>query len=410
MNRGSGTAGGRRMRIQRLGRPAAVALAAIPVVLLVSTCSSRGADRPDPTASAALVSGAHRAGSLVQADALGNTVIGGRDRTSLSFRFRAAWTGSVDGLRFYVITNTSERSGYSSGDGGTMRVSLRADSGGRRHVPVGRDLARAAFRPLSAGSFPLVRFNGRPHIVKGRLYHVVFQNVGSDPGRNYVSINGLFSNARLGHGPAVPSGMAVLERDREDPAQWHPRRSGPHEYYLPILEVLGGRSSQRSGLGYMEVWDPKPIGGGAGVRQLLQTPANRTTRVAGAWLRVRRDGSASAPLVLGIEGPDGQPLASATLSPGAVPTRDAGWVHVRFQNPIALPAGTNVTLSASSSGGPAYEAFPIRKGVDYGFDSSTYFNGGYAQFNTGSGWVGWDQWGGHDEHDSDLQFALDLVG
>jgi hypothetical protein len=276
---------------------------------------------------------------------------------------------------------------------------------------VGRDLASATFRPASAGAFPLLRFSRPPHIVKGRLYHVVFRNVGSDPARNYVSINGLFSNARLGRGPRVPSGMAVLEHDREDrPGDWRPRRSEPHEYYLPILEVNGARSGQRSGLGYMEVWDPKPIGGGAGVRQLLQTPANRTTRVAGAWLRVRRDGNASAPLVLGLEGPDGRSLASASLSPSDVPSRDAGWVHVRFASPVALPPGANVTFSASSSGGASYEAFPIRKGVDYGFDSATYFNGGYAQFNTGGGWVGWDQWGGHDEHDSDLQFALDLVG
>jgi hypothetical protein len=38
----------------------------------------------------------------------------------------------------------------------------------------------------------------------------------------------------------------------------------------------------------MEVWDPKPIGAGAKVRQLLHAPAGRTTRVDGAWLRVRR--------------------------------------------------------------------------------------------------------------------------
>ena len=41
-------------------------------------------------------------------------------------------------------------------------------------------------------------------------------------------------------------------------------------------------------------------------------------------------------------------------------------------------------------------------------DATTYFNSGYAQFNTGGGWLGWDQWGGHDLHDSDLQFALDV--
>ncbi|MDP9134715.1 MAG: hypothetical protein M3N56_07790, partial [Actinomycetota bacterium] len=46
-----------------------------------------------------------RLGSLVQADALGNSQIGGPGRTALAFRFRATWTGSVAAVRFYVIRN-----------------------------------------------------------------------------------------------------------------------------------------------------------------------------------------------------------------------------------------------------------------------------------------------------------------
>jgi hypothetical protein len=406
MTLGGPSAAGWRKRIDGLRRPVAAACLAIPVVLLASTCSTSGADRPSR---AALATGAHRSGSLVQADALGNTVIGGRDRTALAFRFRAAWTGSVVSARFYVITNVNGRTGYSSGDGGVMRVSLRADSGRRPHVPVGRVLARTTFRPESGAVFPLVNFNHRAPVVAGRFYHVIFENVGSQPERNYVSINGLYSSARLGRGPTVPGGMAVLEKDRGD-SSWHPRRSDPHEYYLPILEVVGARDGQRSGLGYMEVWDPKPIGGDAGVRQLLKTPATGPTRVGGAWLRVRREEDAEAPLVIGLDGPDGGALASATLSPREVPARDAGWVHVQFSSAASLPPGTDVTLTASSAQPGAYSAFPIRKGVDYGFDSTTYFDSGYAQFNTGAGWLGWDQWGGHDRHDSDLQFALDLAG
>ena len=74
----------------------------------------------------------------------------------------------------------------------------------------------------------------------------------------------------------------------------------------------------------MEVWDPKPIGAGAKVRQLLHAPGGRSTRVDGAWLRVRRRGATGAPLVLRLERPDGQALASATLAPGDVPSGGAG--------------------------------------------------------------------------------------
>jgi hypothetical protein len=392
-----------RDRVTGARRPLMVAGAALAVVLLTATCSAVS----DRSSSAAATSGPHRTGSLVQADALGNTVIGGSDRTALAFRFRAAWTGSAVAARFYVITNVNGRSGYSSGNGGTMRVSLRADSGHAPHRPVGRELASATFRPAAGGVFPLVRFGDRAHIVAGRLYHVVFTNTDPDPARNYVSINGLFSESRLGRGPAVPSGMAVLERDRGD-GGWEPRRSSPHEFYLPILEIVGARDSQRAGLGYMEVWDPKPIGGDAGVRQLLRLPAGRAARVTGAWLRVRRDDGSDAPLVIRLARADGTALASATLAARSVPTSDAGWVHATFAAPVSVAGGTDLTLTASASQASSYSAFPIRKGVDYGFDTSTYFDAGYAQFNTGSGWLGWDQWGGHDRHDSDLQFALDV--
>jgi len=381
----------------------AAGCAAIAVVLLASTCSGIS----DRSNSAAATGGPHRTGSLVQADSLGNTVIGGADRTALAFRFRAAWTGSAVAARFYVITNVNGRSGYSLGTGGTMRVSLRADSGRAPHRPAGRELAAASFRPARSGVFPLIRFRTRAKIVAGRLYHVVFTNTDPHPERNYVSINGLFSGSRLGRGPAVPSGMAVLEKNPGDgDTTWRPRRSHPHEFYLPILEIVGARAGQRAGLGYMEVWDPKPIGGDAAVRQLLRTPA-RATRVTGAWLRIRREDGADAPLEIRLGRPDGSVLAAATLAPGAVPTSDAGWVHATFSTPVSLAAGADVTLTASAGKASSYEAVPIRKGVDYGFDSTTYFDGGYAQFNSGGGWVGWDQWGVHDRHDSDLQFALD---
>jgi hypothetical protein len=310
-----------------------------------------------------------------------------------------------------VIKNVNGRSGYSLGNGGVMRVSMQADSGRSPHVPAGRHLASATFRAAEVGVFPLVRFGKPARVVAGRLYHVVFSNVGPDPVRNYVSINAMYSAQRLGRGPAVPDGLAVLEGDRGRGGGlfWHPRRSRPHEYYLPILDVVGGRRGQHDGAGYMEVWDPKPIGGNAMVRQLLRVRADGAGRADGVWLRVRRDSRADTPLVVRLEQPDGHALASATVAPGSVPTSDPGWVHVRFSSPATLSAGTQLALTLSAANDSAYETFPIRKGTGFGFDPETFFDAGYAQFNDGSGWVGWDQWGGHDRRISDLQFALDVA-
>jgi hypothetical protein len=397
---------GRRRRMPGVSRLAAAACPAIVAAFALAQCSAGGSDAAGVAAGSPFASGP---GSLIQADDLGNTVVGGEDRVSLAYRFRAGWTGSVAAVRFYVITdrNASGRTGYSLGNGGRMRVSLRADSGRAPHVPTGPDLAATTFRPLSGAAFPLVQLGGSGRVVKGRLYHVVFTNVSSDATRNYVSINGLFSAKRRGRGPGVPDGMAVLER--VNGGAWAMRRSRPHEFYLPILEVVGGRSGQRAGLGYMEVWDPKPIGAGAGVRQLIRTRAGGPTRVAGAWFRVRRAQGAAVPLAVALNRPSGESLASAAVPASDVPAGGPGWVHVRFAKPVSLPPDTDVALTASASSPSSFEAFPIRKGIDYGFDRTTYFDSGYAQFNAGDGWIGWDQWDGHDRHDSDLQFALDVV-
>jgi len=382
-----------------------MACAGITLVVAATACSSSGSDGSDPARAAAMT--ALGTGSFVQADALGNTVIGGSDRSSLAFRFRATWSGPVDALRFYVIKNVNGRSGYSSGDMGTLRVSLESDSGGSRHVPSGKRMASATFRPADKGFFPEIRFDNAPRLTAGHLYHVVFTNIDSDPSRNYASINSLYSDSRLGRGPRVPDDLAVLEGDRGGggATYWSRRGSGDSEYYLPILDVVGS-DDRHLGIGYMEVWDPKPIGGDAQVRQLLRTGSGSKT-VRGAWLRVQREGG-DDPLTITLGRASGGSLTSATVAAGKVPTRAPGWIHVTFSKAAKLPADASLALTLSSSGTRSYEAFPVRKGTQYGFDRTTIFDSGYAQFNDGSGWVGWDQWGGHDERNSDLQFALDV--
>ncbi|HMI69305.1 MAG TPA: hypothetical protein VK510_04855, partial [Solirubrobacteraceae bacterium] len=180
------TRGGR-----RLG--AWMACVTIPLVVLASACSGSNGGGDGGSIARAASPFTLGTGSLVQADSLGNTVIGGDDRTSLSFRFRATWTGTIDAIRCYVIKNVNGRSGYSSGTMGSLRVALESDSGGRRHVPSGKRLASTTFRPADRGFFPEVRFDKPARVVAGRLYHVVFSNTDPDPSRNYVSINALYS-------------------------------------------------------------------------------------------------------------------------------------------------------------------------------------------------------------------------
>jgi hypothetical protein len=391
-------------------------LLALAALATGATACWGGSESADPAATRAAGDerrGAASRNATVAADSLANTRIGGPYGTVLAFRFRSGWTGEIRALRFYVVRNSDGRTGYSAGTGGTLRVALAPDSGGRRHVPARRSLAVATLDPPSRDAWPLVRFRNPPGVVAGRVYHVVFTNLDSEPRRNYVSINALVSHRHREPTPGVPDGLAVALSDTPDggrtPGTWHSRSQRPGDRYTPILDVVGGREGQHLGVGYMEVWvnNPKPIGGGAKVRQLIAPAA--ATAISGAWLRVRRRGATRAPLELRIERTDGDVLSAGSVQARSVRSDAPGWVHVRFGRAVPLDDSGQLALVATASAPSAYEAFAIRKGTEFGFDPRTVFDGGYAQFTQDGEWVGWDQWGGRDLHIGDLQFALDTV-
>jgi hypothetical protein len=391
---------------------AACALAIVGAALgLASACSS---GRPPETSSAVTSQEGEWSGSLVAADTLSNTTIGGPHATVLSFRFRARWTGPVRGVRCHIILNPSGRQGYSGGTGGLLRVALAPDSGGKRRGPRNTPLAATVIRPSRRDLWPLVRFAKPPHVVAGRLYHVVFTNVAPDPRRDYLSINALLSR---GHGeptPHIPAGLAALLGDTSDggatPTRWRPRAIRAGDRYVPILDVVGDGPRDHLGIGYMEAWvtAPKPIGGAARVRQLLRMPVGGKTEVTGAWLRVWRARRVLSTLELRLQAADGDVLASASVPARKVSRRSPQWVHVRFSSAVSLPAGTPLALTASARQAESFRTFPVRKGTRFGFDRSTVYSGGYAQYSDGDGWKGWEQWGQTDRRDGDLQFALDI--
>jgi hypothetical protein len=401
---------------RRRGSAVAVGVALIAGgVIVITSAGSReeqdGADRPARTTA---LGDLRRPGSLVAADSLANTRIGGPFGTVLAFRFRAQWTGSVEAVRFYVILNTRGRQGYSGGTGGRLRVAIARDSGAPRHVPRSRAMASAVIRPSRSDLWPLVRFSDPPRVVAGRLYHVVFTNPAANPRRNYASINALLSR---GHGrprPPTTAGMVVLLGGSSDggatPTRWQPRAAEPGERYVPILDVVGSESGQHVGNGYMEVWvgSPRPVGGDLKVRQLIAIAPARPARITGAWLRVLRQDGATAPLELRLERSDGTVLARGRAAARRISSRSPQWAHVRFKRAITAPFEEELALTASARDEGAYETFPLRKGTEFGFDARTIFAGGHAEHFDGDRWTGWDQWGVPDRRDSDLQFALDV--
>jgi hypothetical protein len=269
--------------------------------------------------------------------------------------------------------------------------------------------------PASDDFYARIAFDRQPELKAGTLYHVVFTNPHPRPEENFVSLNAAFTVAAPK--PLQPGwadeDWALLFRNRLHPV-WALRRTpGTQEGFTPILEVLYGKGGAQ-GVGYIEFWmtAAKPIGGAARVGELFTVKGSART-VRGVAVRVRRVGGEGG-LGAQVETPEGQVLGGGT-STGGPPPSPAGslggcaWMEVAFPAPIPLrPGGTyRLVLSSRSA---RFEAFPMRKGLDKGFSGATVFEEGYAQFNDGRRWAGWEQWGQKDRKDSDLQFYFHSYG
>jgi hypothetical protein len=314
-------------------------------------------------------------------------------------------------VRFYIVVNGGGNLGYSGGDGGTLAVSLVRQ--GEDGLPTQPPLATATLHPRTdAISFPQVRFDSPPQIVAGSRYAIVFTNTSEHPADNYISVNSLVSHA-AGDAPPHALSDSVLLGDSSDggatPSNWRTRGGAAFDRYLPIVDIAGATKEHRLGIGYMESWisNPKRIDHSDAVRELFTFKGARAARVLRAVVRVRRIGDHAGPLSVRIETEKGTALAVANISGDLAPIDGAGWVSAVFRKPPLLHSGQKVALVLRSAGG-TFQAYPLRKGLAFGFDPATVFSSGYAQFLHEGKWRGWDQWGDHDRHDGDLQFALEL--
>jgi hypothetical protein len=135
--------------------------------------------------------------------------------------------------------------------------------------------------------------------------------------------------------------------------------------------------------------------------------------VASVSVRVRRV-SGQGPLALRLEQGDGKLMAEASVPAGQVPTSASCslggcvWNTAAFATPQPLLPGRAYHLVLAAPAGTTYEAFPMRKGTDKGFSESTLFADGHAEFDPGTGWRGWEQWGVANRPDADLQFYFTL--
>jgi hypothetical protein len=344
-------------------------------------------------------------GAGIGSDGLANTVVGGPAENIVSYRFRAGHSGLLQQIHVYLIPN---HVGYSAGTGGQLQVTVNADDGTAAHNPSSTVLASYLLaNPLAATpsiNFPVFVFSAPPSLVQGQLYHIVFTDVDPNPAANYISVDALYYA-----NPMTPSQPTISDTDFAEllgapNGTWAPRQG-----YTPILELdyQDGFSELN---GYMEVWvgAPQNISGSAAVRETIAV-SSAQENVASVSIRVARV-SGSDPLIVTLENGDGTLIEQGQIPADALPADNSyGWATYMFASSHTLASGLTYHLQLTSAATSTYQAFPIRKGLAYGFQNTTYFPDGYAQFNQGGSWVGWTQWGVSNRTDSDLQFYFGLA-
>lgn len=362
-------------------------------------------------------------GNPIHAEAVGNTRYTA-DRPA-SFRFRAERSGTIEAVRWFNKYDVAGGNvGYSTGNGGRIRVDLRANVVvGGNNVPAATSLGSTAPQPraIELGYFPVVEFlDPKPQVVAGQLYHLVFNQLDTS-GANTISVNMLHTkkpidlggNGRFG--PYWGDELAHLWYSGGSNGTWNVRPDR-----APIFELrYSDGVSTGQGMIFSHDSATKSIGGTEMARQVF-TVRDTSRTVAGLWMRVRRSGSSTPPeLIVRLETSAGTLVEQLTVPAGAVPAstiydNQIPWLYRPFsQNrTLQLGQGYRVRFSAASGG---YHLHAIQKGLNFGMQDRNNWRDAHAQYsvNSGSTWVGWNftatHLGTQTRNDMDLPIAFRVV-
>jgi hypothetical protein len=344
-------------------------------------------------------------GPGIAADSRANQQVGWTNRARVAYRFRATVTGQATNLR------VQERGGnvYSGGDGGTIKASIQSDDNG---IPSGTVLASVTWSPGNpVGAWevwPQHTFDAPASLTAGTRYHLVFENVGTDPVANYISLNMLFT-----FGPTTTRRYAAYSEDFAAlyamPSTW---KLEPD--FLPIFDLTyadGGHDGQA----YIgTLWDEYGLVNGAAsmVRERF-TVSGDDRMVTTAHVRLKRTSGTGA-LIVRLEKGDGTliesvSVPSSAIAVGQIPDGSASslagdtWVTAPFAASHVLTTGQTYNLRLSTDAGTTYTVVPIQEGGSAGL-LSRRFTDGDGQRTTDGG----TSWSNLYSHDSvDVQFWLD---
>lgn len=390
-------------------------------------------------------------GPGVSGDSMANTKLGGcasaphtppdcllSPTRKVFMRFRAEHSSPIHTATFYYVgphgIEGADYSGYAGGRGCPLKVSLYPDDDNFPDTTkdplvelVELDSELALTRKVDRKmTFPQSGFA----MEKGKIYHLVFENIDPNPLSNYCSLESLIRHIPMGHpgeeGPASPRFPDSKNWGHGYFNDW----SGKwveRENFLPILEVTYANGKSH-GMSYQEIsydcWDTPgcsneslvgEISGPSkmireqfavsGGDQIVTGVGIRLLKVSGTTsdlflsLRDQADNEIdtitipASSVAIGPSGPPSSPDYEGSCGPYDSPTPcswdrfgyRARWVSGDFGQRHLLESGKRYSLRISSPGG-TYWAWVMRSlNVIYDYDDVTAFSQGSAEYTVNGG-------------------------
>jgi hypothetical protein len=347
-------------------------------------------------------------GSGIGTDGLANTTVG-PNGNMVSYRFRAKHSGAVQQALIYLIP---DHTGYAGGNGGKTLVTLNTDDGTTAHNPSTTVLASYVMTNVNSLPSPdryfyKLKFSSPPTLTGGQIYHMVFKNIDSNPATNFLSVDALYE---LDFSAPVQDAIPALDAAvlLNEGRGWQPRAG-----YTPIYQ-LDFANGVTEGIGYMEGWigAPQPISGTHAVRETF-TVSGSDVKVTSLAVRAARV-NGNDPLTVRLENANGVLIEQGSIPASAIPSSNSGspsyfWAKFPLSATFTLVPGDTYHLELQAKSTSTYETFPIRKGLSYGFQDTTFFHDGSAEFGQNGSWTGWTQWGVANRTDGDLQFYFSVT-
>lgn len=314
--------------------------------------------------------------------------------THVSQSFVAASSSPIVSVRCYLQGG----SGYGAGNGGTYRVRILPDDGGKPNLSGAGPVVSgvSANGAGSSGNLPgkLVTFPGTVGLVKGQRYHIVWENEAGGNAPDYTSVNSIWN-------PAAGHRFTDVLQYRQHGAWITPAtRVAVHEVTYADGTVQGQPYME---LSYPTI--PSKVGDVGGQRLVRQTFTSKGMAVIEAGVCAHKQAGSTSPLVVSLRdssSPRGALLETASVPAAAFPdgamdgnvlngARSWGGAAIA----ATLPAGTyRLELSSTQS---RFLLFPLRHGgrAGYGYTNQPW-GGGQAQYSIDGG-VTWLDFHGRDD-------------